>query len=43
MKSETVEVGGNALIGIDFDILTFNNNMIAVSGNGTAVYIEAIE
>lgn len=43
MKSETVEVRGNALIGIDFDILTFNNNMIAVSGNGTAVCVEPIK
>lgn len=40
MKIDAIELGANALIGIDFDILTFNNNMIAVSGNGTAVYIE---
>lgn len=31
---------GNAIIGIDFDITTFNNNMIAVLGTGTCVKIE---
>lgn len=40
MKDKSIDIEGNALIGIDFDILTFNNNMIAVSGNGTAVYVE---
>lgn len=32
--------GGNALIGIDFDLFTIGNNMIAVSANGTSVVIE---
>lgn len=31
--------GANAIIGIDFDILTLANNAIVVSGNGTAVKI----
>lgn len=30
----------NAIIGIDFDYITFSNNMIGVSANGTAVVIE---
>ena len=33
----------NALIGVDFDITTFSNNIIAVSANGTAVVIKKIE
>lgn len=33
----------NAIIGIDFDITTFSNNMIGVSVNGTAVVIEKVE
>lgn len=32
--------GANAIIGIDFDILTLANNAIVVSVNGTAVLIE---
>lgn len=30
----------NAIIGVDFDVMTIGNNMIAVSVNGTAVTIE---
>ena len=33
----------NALIGVDFDYITFNNNILGVSANGTAVVIERIE
>lgn len=33
----------NALIGVDFDYITFNNNILGVSANGTAVVIEKIE
>ena len=36
-------VGGNALIGVDFDYITFSNNILGVSANGTAVTIEKIE
>lgn len=38
IKSATI--GGNAIIGVDFDFFTLNNNMIAVSANGTSVVIE---
>lgn len=43
LKSHAVQVGGNAVIGIDFDYLMFSSNMIGVSANGTAVTIEKIE
>ena len=33
-------LGANAIIGIDFDITTFSNNIIGVSTNGTAVIID---
>lgn len=39
---EAVEIGANAVIGIDFDIMTIGNNMIVVSANGTAVVIEKL-
>jgi len=39
----SLKKGANALIGIDFDISTFHNNLIVVSGNGTAVIIEREE
>lgn len=32
----------NAIIGVDFDYITFSNNMIGVSANGTAVVIEKL-
>lgn len=35
-----IVMGANAVIGIDFDITTFSNNMVGVSANGTAVIIE---
>lgn len=35
--------GANALIGVDFDYITFSNNILGVSANGTAVVIEKIE
>ena len=35
--------GGNAIIGVDFDYITFKNNMIGVVANGTSVIIEKIE
>lgn len=41
IKSATI--GGNAIIGVDFDFFTLNNNMIAVSANGTSVVIEELE
>lgn len=35
--------GANALIGVDFDYITFNNNILGVSANGTAVVIQREE
>lgn len=43
LKIQSAYVGGNAVIGVDFDYLTFSNNMIGVSANGTAVIIEKID
>jgi uncharacterized protein YbjQ (UPF0145 family) len=34
--------GGNAIVGIDFDYITFSNNMIGVIASGTAVIIKHI-
>lgn len=41
MKS--VDKGGNAIIGVDFDYITFHGNMIGVVANGTSVVIEKNE
>lgn len=35
-----MEKGGNAIIGVNFDYITFNNNMMGVVANGTAVLID---
>lgn len=35
--------GANALIGVDFDYITFSNNILGVSANGTAVVIRKEE
>lgn len=43
LKMVAVDKGANAIIGIDFDILTLTNNAIVVSANGTAVKIEKIQ
>lgn len=42
MIESAVSKGGNAIIGVDFDYMTFGNNMIAVSANGTSVVIEKL-
>ena len=42
MVVKAMALGANALIGVDFDITTFNNNMIGVSSNATAVIINKI-
>lgn len=42
MKNALV-AGANALIGIDFDYVTFENNIMGVSANGTAVVIKKEE
>lgn len=43
LKIKSVQKGGNAVIGVDFDYITFANNMIGVVANGTSVIIEKIE
>lgn len=43
IRDKALSLGANALIGIDFDIMTIANNMIVVSANGTAVVIEKIK
>lgn len=40
MKS--LDLDANAIIGIDFDYITFNHNMLGVSANGTSVIIEKV-
>lgn len=40
---KSADKGGNAIIGIDFDYITFHGNMIGVVANGTSVVIEKIE
>lgn len=37
---KSVDVGGNAIIGVDFDYITFTGNLIGVVANGTSVLIE---
>lgn len=37
----SISLGGNALIGVDFDYITFSNNMIGISTNGTSVIIRS--
>ena len=38
--NKSVLLGGNAIIGLDFDYIVFANNMIGVVANGTSVIIE---
>lgn len=37
---KSAEKGGNAIIGVDFDYITFHGNMIGVVANGTSVVVE---
>lgn len=39
----SAEKGGNAVIGLDFDYITFSSNMIGVVANGTSVVIEQVD
>lgn len=39
MIKDSVKIGGNAIIGISYEYLTFSGNMIGVSVNGTSVKI----
>lgn len=43
LKEKSVRMGGNAIIGIDFDYIMFENNMIGVVANGTSVIIDEDE
>lgn len=43
LMKNAIFLGGNAIIGVDFDYINFSNNMIGVSANGTAVVIEKID
>lgn len=40
---KSAQNSGNAIIGIDFDYITFSNNMIGVVANGISVVVEKIE
>lgn len=40
LKHKALNRGTNAIIGVDFDLMTLSNNMIVVPVNGTAVKIE---
>lgn len=40
---KSASLGGNAIIGVDFDYITFSNDMIGVIANGTSVLIEKSE
>lgn len=41
--SRSLEVGGNAIIGVDFDFVTFKSNIIGVVASGTSVVVEKNE
>ena len=43
LVEQSVLAGGNAIIGVDFDYITFAGNMLGVSANGTSVTIEKME
>ena len=43
MIENSIKLGGNAIIGMHFELLNFMGNMIGVCGEGTAVIIEKIE
>lgn len=40
LVDKALDAGANALIGVDFDLMTLSNNIIVVSANGTAVVID---
>lgn len=40
--NNALNAGGNAIIGVNFDYITFGNNMVGVSVNGTAVVVKEI-
>lgn len=42
MRRQAAQTGANAIIGVSYQIATFAANMIGVSVNGTAVFIETL-
>lgn len=42
LVDKSVAIGGNAVLGVDFDYIMFSNNMIGVVANGTCVIVEKI-
>lgn len=38
----SIDIGGNAIIGVDFDYITFTGDLIGVVANGTSVFVERI-
>ena len=42
LMEEAIKLGGNAIIGVDFDYVVFGSNIIGVCANGTAVKVEKI-
>lgn len=40
MIDEAINQGGNAIIGVTFDYISFGSDMISVVANGTVVQIE---
>lgn len=42
MIENSIRLGGNAIIGMRFSIVSFANNMIGICGEGTSVIIEKI-
>lgn len=42
MITESIKGGGNAIIGVSYEYLTFSGNMIGISANGTSVKIEKV-
>lgn len=40
LSDKSIKMGGNAIIGVDFDYITFHGNLIGVIANGTSVIVE---
>ena len=40
LSDKSINMGGNAIIGVDFDYITFHGNLIGVVANGTSVVVE---
>ena len=40
ISNQTINKGGNAIVGLDFDYMTLSENILMISANGTAVELE---